>query len=150
MHCLFIVPAMINDSHKLTSVASVRCTLCSLCRSDPIVSHNGEQVASARCTFGAGGGTARMAFQSPSKECTSNNALFQYPQIYTHPHTTCCICPMHSWFIVPSQEEGICYKWQLHLCDALYVHCAFGTKNIIASMVCPVEIANLVFSTSFP
>ena len=97
MHCRFIVP-----EHERIPVSNPKLHLL-----DALLVQNGS---------------AEKGFQSPSKEYTSNNSLFQYPQFYTHPHSTCCTCSMHSWFSVPSNTTTTYYIFQCCICA---MHCLF-------------------------
>ena len=126
MHFMFIVPTLMIDGIDYFLVASVRCTLCSLCLQNSVC---GWSVSRCICAM-------HFMFIVP----LAGTGLLQ--------PSTRCICAMHFMFIVPWYPQrpfvvthvasvrctlcSLCRRiatsdqpvLALHLCDALYVHCA--------------------------
>ncbi len=105
MHFMFIVPMEQISFALIATVASVRCTLCSLCLSTFRIHLWSKLVASVRCTL-----------------CSLCQRLNRHKLpvggVASVRCTLCSLC-----------HGNALYWWNgramLHLCDALYVHCAW-------------------------
>ena len=112
MHFMFIVPIDALDLSGELVVASVRCTLCSLCLGFFAQLAESVLVASVRCTL------CSLCLALSMKFMMKPFLLHLCDALYVH----CAV-----WELAQEIAPNL-----LHLCDALYVHCADGTDFVCA------------------
>ena len=127
MHCWFCGPDLYADEENPQKVASVRCTLGSVCLKTICVwLWDNSCICPMHCLFivPAMINDSHKLTSVASVRCTLCSLCLDLSLLH-HCLPRRCICPMHSLFIVPQYHFGTRSGLQpLHLCDALFVHCA--------------------------